>query len=106
MCIRDRSKEYAVKKMRSVIEMVDVMKVSDEEGTLLTEAKSYEQAADQPVSYTHLDVYKRQDQPGKRSGASAGKRISGRTDWVCGSFSEHLSYRDSMFIVQTRIKAG
>jgi len=33
--------------MRSVIELVDVMKVSDEESTLLTEAKSYEQAADQ-----------------------------------------------------------
>ena len=42
-----KSKEYAVKKMRSVIEMVDIMKVSDEESTLLTEAKSYEQAADQ-----------------------------------------------------------
>ena len=42
-----KSKEYAVKKMRSVIELVDVMKVSDEESTLLTEAKSYEQAADQ-----------------------------------------------------------
>jgi len=36
-----------VKKMRSVIELVDVMKVSDEESILLTEAKSYEQAADQ-----------------------------------------------------------
>ena len=36
-----------MKKMRSVIELVDVMKVSDEESTLLTEAKSYEQAADQ-----------------------------------------------------------
>ena len=33
--------------MRSVIELVDVMKVSDEESTLLTEAKSYEQATDQ-----------------------------------------------------------
>ena len=33
--------------MRSVIELVDVMKVSDEESILLTEAKSYEQAADQ-----------------------------------------------------------
>ena len=33
--------------MRSVIELVDVMKVSDEESTLLTEAKSYEQAVDQ-----------------------------------------------------------
>ena len=33
-----------MKKMRSVIELVDVMKVSDEESTLLTEAKSYEQA--------------------------------------------------------------
>ena len=33
--------------MRSVIELVDVIKVSDEESTLLTEAKSYEQAADQ-----------------------------------------------------------
>ncbi|MFR7953162.1 MAG: PfkB family carbohydrate kinase [Ruminococcus sp.] len=42
-----KSKEYAVKKMRSVIELVDVIKVSDEESTLLTEAKSYEQAADQ-----------------------------------------------------------
>ena len=42
-----KSKEDAVKKMRSVIELVDVMKVSDEESTLLTEAKSYEQAADQ-----------------------------------------------------------
>ncbi|WP_286187989.1 PfkB family carbohydrate kinase [Ruminococcus sp. AF17-12] len=42
-----KSKEYAVKKMRSVIELVDVMKVSDEESTLLTEAKSYEQATDQ-----------------------------------------------------------
>lgn len=42
-----KSKEYAVKKMRSVIELVDVMKVSDEESILLTEAKSYEQAADQ-----------------------------------------------------------
>ena len=42
-----KSKEHAVKKMRSVIELVDVMKVSDEESTLLTEAKSYEQAADQ-----------------------------------------------------------
>ena len=36
-----------MKKMRSVIELVDVMKVSDEESTLLTEAKSYEQATDQ-----------------------------------------------------------
>ena len=36
-----------MKKMRSVIELVDVIKVSDEESTLLTEAKSYEQAADQ-----------------------------------------------------------
>ena len=36
-----------MKKMRSVIELVDVMKVSDEESILLTEAESYEQAADQ-----------------------------------------------------------
>ena len=36
-----------MKKMRSVIELVDVMKVSDEESTLLTEAKTYEQATDQ-----------------------------------------------------------
>lgn len=36
-----------MKKMRSVIELVDVMKVSDEESILLTEEKSYEQAADQ-----------------------------------------------------------
>ena len=42
-----KNKEYAVKKMRSVIELVDVMKVSDEESILLTEAESYEQAADQ-----------------------------------------------------------
>ena len=35
-----------MKKMKSVIELVDVMKVSDEESILLTEAKSYEQAAD------------------------------------------------------------
>ena len=42
-----KSKECAVKKMKSVVELVDVMKVSDEESTLLTEAKSYEQAADQ-----------------------------------------------------------
>ena len=38
--------------MRSVIELVDVMKVSDEESTLLTEAKSYEQAADQLLAIT------------------------------------------------------
>ena len=42
-----KSKEYAVKKMKSVIELVDVMKVSDEESILLTKTKSYEQAADQ-----------------------------------------------------------
>ena len=42
-----KSKECAVKKMKSVVELVDVMKVSDEESTLLTEAKSYEQATDQ-----------------------------------------------------------
>ena len=42
-----KSKEYAVKKMRSVIELVDVMKVSDEESILLTGAKSYEQAAEE-----------------------------------------------------------
>ena len=33
--------------MRSVIELVDVMKVSDEESILLTGAKSYEQAAEE-----------------------------------------------------------
>ena len=67
-----KSKEYAVKKMKSVVELVDVMKVSDEESILLTGAKSYEQAAEEilamgpklvaitSVSYTHLDVYKRQ----------------------------------------------
>ena len=42
-----KNKECAVKKMKSVIELVDVMKVSDEESILLTEAESYEQAADQ-----------------------------------------------------------
>ena len=42
-----KSKEDAVKKMRSVIELVDVMKVSDEESILLTGAKSYEQAAEE-----------------------------------------------------------
>ena len=42
-----KSKEYAVKKMKSVIELVDVMKISDEESILLTGVKSYEQAADQ-----------------------------------------------------------
>ena len=42
-----KSKERAVKKMKSVIELVDVMKVSDEESIILTDAKSYEQAADQ-----------------------------------------------------------
>ena len=42
-----KSKEHAVKKMRSVIELVDVMKVSDEESILLTGAKSYEQAAEE-----------------------------------------------------------
>ena len=40
-------KEYAVKKMKSVVELVDVMKVSDEESILLTGAKSYEQAAEE-----------------------------------------------------------
>ena len=39
--------EETVKKMKSVVELVDVMKVSDEESILLTGAKSYEQAADQ-----------------------------------------------------------
>ena len=42
-----KSKEYAVKKMKSVVELVDVMKVSDEESILLTGAKSYEQAAEE-----------------------------------------------------------
>ena len=37
--------ERAVKKMKTVVELVDVMKVSDEESTLLTEAKSYEPIA-------------------------------------------------------------
>ena len=39
-----KRQEYAVKKMKSVVELVDVMKVSDEESILLTGAKSYEQA--------------------------------------------------------------
>ena len=42
-----KSKERAVKKMKSVVELVDVMKVSDEESILLTGAKSYEQAAEE-----------------------------------------------------------
>ena len=42
-----KSKGYAVKKMKSVVELVDVMKVSDEESILLTGAKSYEQAAEE-----------------------------------------------------------
>lgn len=42
-----KNKECAVKKMKSVIELANVMKVSDEESILLTEAESYEQAADQ-----------------------------------------------------------
>ena len=33
--------------MKSVVELVDVMKVSDEESILLTGAKSYEQAAEE-----------------------------------------------------------
>ena len=41
-----KSKEIAVEKMRSVIELADVMKVSDEESILLTGAESYEDAAD------------------------------------------------------------
>ena len=36
-----------MKKMKSVVELVDVMKVSDEESILLTGAKSYEQAAEE-----------------------------------------------------------
>ena len=42
-----KSKGYAVKKMKTVVELVDVMKVSDEESILLTGAKSYEQAAEE-----------------------------------------------------------
>jgi fructokinase len=41
-----KSKEIAVEKMRSVIELADVMKVSNEESILLTGAESYEDAAD------------------------------------------------------------
>lgn len=41
-----KSKEIAVEKMRSVIELADVMKVSDEESIFLTGAESYEDAAD------------------------------------------------------------
>ena len=41
-----KSKEIAVEKMRSVIELADVMKVSNEESIFLTGAESYEDAAD------------------------------------------------------------
>lgn len=45
-----RSKETAVEVMKSVISLSDVMKVSDEESLLLTEAINYEDAADKLLS--------------------------------------------------------
>ena len=59
--------------MRSLVPYVDIMKISDEETKLLTDKESPEEATEilfrkgvkivavTPVSYTHLDVYKRQE---------------------------------------------
>lgn len=41
------SREAAIEEMKSVIPMVDIMKISDEESLMITGAKSYEEAADQ-----------------------------------------------------------
>lgn len=44
------SKKIAVETMKSVVPLADVMKVSDEESLLLTDEKSYEQAAEHLLS--------------------------------------------------------
>lgn len=41
------SGEAAIEEMKSVIPMVDIMKISDEESLMITGAKSYEEAADE-----------------------------------------------------------
>ena len=63
MCIRDRLKHYRVDKMQNVHQLPDTTREGAEEYA------NFDVNAYMPVSYTHLDVYKRQVQPGRAAAA-------------------------------------